>query len=244
MKTIYYLTITLLFVFGCTQKEQPTQNISKKTVSPNLLNINILIDLSDRIKVNNERDQELIRCIAEYFKKHIETKNLFFIKDEIKVLFYPEPQNEKINLIAESLKVELNPGDKENVKSIWENITQQYSEQLAVLYDYAKEQGNAKGFYGSDLWRFFSDKVYDYCIEPDPGYRNVLIIFTDGYLYHKETQTNEKNRTTYLTGPFLERTGLRNNPGWQKKFEKEDFGFVTTRNDLNNLEILVLEINP
>ena len=47
-----------------------------------------------------------------------------------------------------------------------------------------------------------------------------------------------------MTGPFLEKAGLRNNPGWQKKFEEEDFGFITRRKDLNKLEILVLEINP
>lgn len=245
MKTIiYFLAFSVWVATGCSEGEHPIQNPEKKQVTKDLVNINILIDLSDRIKVNSERDQELIRYVAEYFRKHIESKKLFFIKDEIKVFFYPEPQNEKINLISESLKIKLDPRDKEYIKLTWENITQQYTSQLSALYDFAKEQGNTNGFYGSDIWRFFSDKVYDYCIETDPEYRNILVILTDGYLYHKETQTQEKNRTTYLTGPYLEKAGLRNNPEWQKKFEEEDFGFIARRNDLNKLEILVLEINP
>jgi hypothetical protein len=37
---------------------------------------------------------------------------------------------------------------------------------------------------------------------------------------------------------------LRNNPNWEQRIDKLDFGLITKRNDLNNLEILVLEITP
>jgi hypothetical protein len=244
MKPLNYLLAAMLIAYGCSEKEQVKQAPLIQTGSKDQLNISILIDLSDRIKVNKERDQEVIKSVAKYFKKHIENKNLFLIHDQIKVIFYPEPVNDKINTIAESLDIRLDPKNKEAIKSAWENITDNYSNQLSVLYNFAEEEGNTKGFYGSDLWRFFSDKVYDYCVESKPEYRNILIILTDGYLYHKETQTRENNRTTYLTGPFLGAEGLRNNPDWQKKFEKEGFGFITKRNDLKDLEVMVLEVNP
>jgi hypothetical protein len=245
MKTYNYLIAVLLFiVFGCSESEQKQEKIPSKGGSVEQMNISILIDLSDRILVNKENDIELMTFISDCFKKHIEQKNLFFIHDQIKVFFYPAPQNNNINEIAGSLKFKLDPSDREQIKNTWENITATFSEKLTVLYNLAIGEGKTKGFYGSDTWRFFSDKVHDYCIESNPGYRNILIILTDGYLYSKETQTREKNKTTYLTAPLLEKEGLRRNPDWQKKYKEGNYGFITKRNDLNNLEVLVLEVNP
>jgi hypothetical protein len=244
MKPLYNLTIAVMLLAGCSEKEQVHQAASQKTESEDQLNISILLDLSDRIRENNEKDQELILSVADFFKKHIEKKNLFFIHDQIKVIFYPEPQNDKINTIAESLKIKLDPSNREKIKDAWANISSRYSSQVELLYKYAEEEGQNNKYPGSDIWRFFADKVYDYCIENKSDYRNILIIFTDGYLYHKESMTREKNRSTYLTGPYLSQEGFRNDPLWTKKLEDQDFGFIVKRNDLKNLEILVLEINP
>ena len=239
-----YLIAVLFLVYGCSGKEPGQQSIPQEKITKEQLNISILIDLSDRIKENKYKDQELIRSVAEFFKQHIEKKNLFFIHDQIKVIFYPEPQNNKINTIAESLNIKLDPSNKEEIKNTWENITTNFSKQISALYDYAEAEGEKSNYPGSDIWRFFADKVHDYCIESNKEYRNILIIITDGYLYHKDSQNREKNRTTYLTGPFLEKEGFRDNPSWEQKFEEENFGFISKRNDLNNLEVLVLEVNP
>ncbi len=244
MKTMNYLIAVLFLVYGCSGKEPAQQSIPQEKITKEQLNISILIDLSDRIKENKYKDQELIRSVAEFFKQHIEQKNLFFIHDQIKVIFYPEPQNNKINTIAESLNIKLDPSNKEEIKNTWENITTNFSKQISALYDYAEAEGEKSNYPGSDIWRFFADKAHDYCIESNKEYRNILIIITDGYLYHKDSQNREKNRTTYLTGPFLEKEGFRDNPSWEQKFEEENFGFISKRNDLNNLEVLVLEVNP
>jgi hypothetical protein len=37
--------------------------------------------------------------------------------------------------------------------------------------------------------------------------------------------------------------GLRAS-NWKQKFEEGDYGYITTRDDLNNLDVLVLEISP
>jgi hypothetical protein len=62
-------------------------------------------------------------------------------------------------------------------------------------------------------------------------------------MYHKDAIFRENNRTSYLTDPYLGQEGFKSDLNWQKKFTEEDFGFITKRNDLNNLEVLVLEIN-
>lgn len=244
MKTLAYYIVLMLLSFACSNAEQQEKQVSRATSSSEQLNISILIDLSDRIITNQENDQELINCLTEYFKAHIQGKNLFFIHDRMQVLFYPAPQNENINAIGETLKVRLDPRDKEGIKSIWENISATYTDQIAMLYDLALHEGESSNYPGSDIYRFFSDRVVDYCIEPDSQYRNVLIIFTDGYLYHKDSKSRIQNRTTYLTGPFLDKEGFRNNPEWEETFQEGDYGFISAREDLRNLEILVLEVNP
>lgn len=244
MKTMKYLLIAIILAYGCSDQEEVQQNVTRETPTKDELNISILIDLSNRIEQNREKDLELLSFMAECFKRHIEKKNVFFIHDKIKVLFYPEPSIDKINTLAESLNIKLDPSDKEGIKNTWETITANYSKQLSLLYDFAQEEGKKSGYPGSDIWRFFTDKIHDYCIESDPEYRNILVILTDGYLYHKDSQIREDNRTSYLTGPYLRREGFRNNLTWEEKFSEGDYGFITKRSDLNNLEVLVLEVNP
>ncbi|MCD4680863.1 MAG: hypothetical protein K8S00_10800 [Bacteroidales bacterium] len=244
MKTIYYLIIAICILGGCQPSADTPNEKSKSQPSGNLLNISILIDLSDRIKQNKEKDKELIKSAAELFNHHIESKNIYFIRDKMKVLFYPEPTNERINTLAESLNIELNPDNREELKEQWHNLSSTYTENIDLLYKYAKEEGEKNGYPGSDIWRFFTNKVSDYCIEKDPEYRNILIIFTDGYMYHKNSYMQQQNRTSYLTAPFISKSGFRNNTNWEKKFEEGDYGFISKRDDLNDLEIIVLEIAP
>jgi hypothetical protein len=53
----------------------------------------------------------------------------------------------------------------------------------------------------------------------------------------------EGNLSSYLT-PQLIKQNILNTNDWQKKFEKENFGFIPINTDLSNLEVLVLGINP
>lgn len=244
MKTIIVIFITACIIGSCSDQEHVPHTKSAQFNSTEQLNITFLLDLSDRIIENREKDIELVSYVSEYFKKHIEQKNLLLIRDQMRVLFYPEPENQKINEIAEDLKIKFDPSNKEQTKNVWESLTGTYAAQLTLLYDIAEEEGEHKGYPGSDIWRFFSDKIYDYCLHSDSSYRNVLIILTDGYLYHQDSKTTEKNRTSYLTGPYLSKTGLRNNLNWQNQFHDGDFGFIAKRDDLDDLEVLVLEIDP
>ena len=97
---------------------------------------------------------------------------------------------------------------------------------------------------GSDIWRFFKNDVKDYCIINNPDYLNVLIVLTDGYIYHVQSKERVKNRTAYITGNYLQQEGFRNNPNWKQKFEQKDYGLIVKTKNLNNLNVLFLEINP
>jgi hypothetical protein len=62
---------------------------------------------------------------------------------------------------------------------------------------------------------------------------------TDGYLYHEQSKYNAANRFAYLLNGNLAKYRKQN---WKQLVEQNDFGIMAERNDLNDLEVLVLEI--
>lgn len=67
---------------------------------------------------------------------------------------------------------------------------------------------------------------------------------TDGYIYHRDSKDQNGNRYAYLLEENILKFKLRKNPNWEQELDKQDFGLITKRNDLESLEVLVLEISP
>lgn len=208
-------------------------------------NVSFLLDLSDRIdtmKYPNpamefyQRDAAYILSIAKIFDAHLRTKPLRTWNDKIQIYFDPEPSNRNINTISEELKYHFT---RQNAtKEILEEFIDKYASNPTKIYELAIENGR---FVGSDTWGFFKNKVHPYCIEDQ--HRNVLIILTDGYIFHVDNKKIDGNRTSFLTPEEIRKRKLTDK-SWRVKMEKEDFGFIPAGEQLENLEILVLNINP
>lgn len=264
MKTIATILITVILLNSCMSDSVSKEPKQTGTESPEAatvhsagrqLNINILWDLSDRIDPEKnpaspkhyERDIEIIKHITSFFKKDMQKQGAFKAKGKIKVFFTPTPENARINTIAGNLSCDLSSysGDGANrkKKSIYDSIENTFSQNATEIYQITQINNKGKKQWdGSDIWRFFKNDVKEYCIEPTSTYRNILIILTDGYLFHKDSKDKHGNRTAYILPEILK--PFRKNPAWQEQFTKGDFGLISTRKDLQNLEILVLEINP
>ncbi len=209
------------------------------------LNISFLLDLSDRINPNkypNEsmeyylRDVAYIKSVSEAFDAHLRGKKVRQIGDRIQLYFDPEPQNKNINNLSNTLKYNLN---RNNVSlELLDELQSVYSTKPLEIYELAIKDNE---YIGSDTWGFFDTKIKDYCI--DEGFRNILIILTDGYIYHKDAKKKEENLTNYLTPQDIRKFKL-DNKNWKKKITSENFGFISTIDNLSDLEILVLGINP
>jgi hypothetical protein len=183
-----------------------------------------------------QRDLGYINSISEAFTDHIKDKRIRQMNDKIEIYFNPEPQNQEINSISKKLKFEFDKGNasKENINLV--NTT--YKGETAKIYDLAISDNN---YVGSDIWKFFANNVNDYCIQDK--HRNILIILTDGYVFHKDTKIKEGNLTSYLL-PDLIRSNSLNKVDWKDKIKQNNFGFIPANEDLSNLEILVLGLNP
>jgi hypothetical protein len=247
-KRILFISILFSFIISCKKdkineelKIEPDYVSEKlKGERPNL-NISILLDLSDRInpkKYSNstmefyERDVAYINSVAQSFEIHIRNKKSIKINDKIQLFIDPEPSEKELNENIKSLKIEFT---KDNAKrNLILETSKKYKKITESIYESAIYDNN---YVGSDIWRFFKNKAKDYCVED--GYRNILVILTDGYLYHKNSKKKVKNRSTYLTHNYI-----TNNRISKTNIEKKDYGFITSVNNLENLEILVLGINP
>ncbi len=229
-------------------------NSTKSTVNSigKQLNISILLDLSDRISPvvhpakpeHFERDIAIIKNIADYFRSDMEGRGAFLSKGRIKVFFSPSPEDEEINNLAKKLDVDLSGINNKQKKNIYDHISTDFEEATSKIYQLAIKQNAPDKFKGSDIWRFFKNDVSDYCINKDTNYRNILVLMTDGYIYHPDSKDKSGNRTAYLTSSLLQKEGLRKNPDWLSKFNSGDYGFLTKRKDLDRLEVLVLEVTP
>ncbi|WP_286970020.1 hypothetical protein [Flavobacterium sp. UBA4854] len=240
------LFLLLILVFSCkeeTKKEEKETTI-KTSVSENY-NISILVDLSDRISLKKnpnpsmeiyQRDLGYIKSISEAFTEHLKSKRMRQIDDKMQLFFNPEPENAEINSISKDLRIIVT---KDNAsKELLNSINDNYSSKTTVIYESAIKDDK---YIGSDIWNFFDSKVKDQCI--DKNFRNILVILTDGYMFYEGTQIKDGNLSSYLTPQLIKQNGLNTN-GWEKKFEKGNFGFIKINADLSDLDVLVLGINP
>jgi len=249
MKKIFYLLLIISLISCCKDKaaettEKTTDSTATIVVDPNNINVSILIDLSDRIDPQTnpnptmeyfQRDTEYIKAIEKGFLNHIKTKRIITFNDQMQVFFNPEPSDPKINDFTKELKISF---DKNTSKDYFSSVEKKYSELPSNIYQSAIKDGK---YVGSDIWEFFKNKVKDYCIKDD--HRNILFILTDGYMYHENTKFGEEKKTSYLTSKLIKSNNLTTSD-FKNMIEKNKLGFVKANDNLNNLEVVVLGINP
>ncbi len=246
-QTTLIITSFLFIFFSCKNEKEELKKTKIETTSPTgkNLNISILLDLSDRISPEKypnstmefyQRDIGYINSIAETFTNHIKTKKIMQVNDRIQLYFEPEPLNPEINSISNKLKFSFT---KENIsKENLEKITERYLSETHKIYELAIKD---KNYIGSDTWKFFKNNINDYCI--NNGFRNILVVLTDGYMYHADSKIKESNKTTYIT-PETIRNNLLINSNWAHIMKEKEIGFLKANDDLSDIEVLVLGINP
>ncbi|MCL1676905.1 hypothetical protein [Elizabethkingia meningoseptica] len=246
-----FLILSLFLLQNCKKREIKTTGTIVTTETSNIanaadknLNVSFLLDLSDRIdpvKYPNasmpyyQRDLQYIKIVEKAFVDHIKQKKILQLNDQMQVFFDPEPQNPEMNKLSQQLKVKF---DKNSSKEQIGNVDKIFTEVPPLLY---KSAIQGKKYEGADIWRFFKNKVKDYCIKDK--HRNILVIITDGYLYHKDSKFTEGNKSSFLTPEFIRSKKLTTS-GYKELISKNKMGFIPATEGLQNLEVLVLGINP
>lgn len=193
------------------------------------LNISIYLDLSDRLErqmspSQKERDIEIVNYMTEIVKNHAVAQKILPSRDRIKVFFYPAPNDSKISLLSKDLEMDLSKAQPAEKKKMLLEFQIKFTTSLTKIYD-ATLQG--KNWIGSDIWGFFKKQIDTYCIREDA--RNIIVILTDGYLFYAPNKLKEGNNYSYILPQTL------SNP---------NSGLIVSRQGLDNIEVLMLEINP
>ncbi|NQX31586.1 hypothetical protein HQN85_07610 [Pedobacter boryungensis] len=240
----------MVFFFGCNNNDKDqvkeTSAVNSHTNNkPENLNISILLDLSDRIdptKNSNlsmeyyKRDLGYIQSISKTFEKHLSSKPIRQDDDQIQIYFEPEPLNSEINNLAKHLKLSFT---KDNTsKASIAKISSNYILTSNTIYKLAISD---KRYLGSDIWSFFKNKVNDYCIKPN--HRNVLFVLTDGYMFHEDSKFLQGTKSSYITSALVKSLKLTTS-GYKQVIQQNGYGFIPANSNLDNLEVVVLGINP
>jgi hypothetical protein len=251
----YTILIVIIACFGnlsCNKDKKTNDSTSKQSLSKQSelkqLNISILLDLSDRIDTvefqcipqHYERDIEIVKSFADFFVKDMTKRGTFNSKGKIQVIFSPTPNDPNVNIFAQKLNVDCSAISNIQKKEIYDNLNRSFTENITKIYRQTLKDNK---WPGCDIWSFFKNDV-DMYIDKNKDYRNILVIVTDGYIYHQDTKVQTNNRFSYILPELLTKYKLRNNVKWEEQLKKNDFGLISKRNDLANLEVLVLEVSP
>lgn len=249
-----YLLIIAVILSSCTSADNKKETPAAQTNSPatkgkKQINLTILLDLSDRIDPGSnpnhpqhfERDSTLISYLADYFLQQMTVENAYATKGKLRVVFHPNPPDPGINLAAKKLNVDLSTMEPKDKKTVYKTLSATVAENIGNIYRTTISQAQ---WPGSDIWRFFKNDVKEIAIDGDTAYRNILVVFTDGYIYHQDSKDNNANRYTYLLPGLFDKYNLRKDKNWPQTIDKLDFGLITKQDNLHQLEVLVLEVTP
>lgn len=224
----------VLWLAGCGEKKSDNDgngsNSTEDIYRP--LNLTVFLDLSDRLDrdltpTQAARDTELINFCIDEFIDISRKETMQKTSNHFKVVFYPTPDNPLVSDLANDLEVDLNgldenPGEK---KRLLKEMKVRFDKALDSIYTSTLRK---KQWVGCDIWSFFSNKKVDnLCMRE--GCRNVVIILTDGYLFHQANKQVEGTAFTFVLPQTLQ------NP---------KSSLIVRRDGLKDLEILMLEVNP
>lgn len=226
MKKLFYFVAIVMTLCSCaTDSQKKQQPIDKPW------NISIYLDLSDRlIKGNGEpqmlRDTAIISNIIQLYVDNVVRHKIVPCDDKFQIFFYPTDGIQNASTASNALKVDLEqykqtPAKKKEVllsmkHDIMQTVTPIYETTL-----------NNKRWPGSDIWGFFKNKIKISCVRE--GYRNVLIVLTDGYIYHANSKVVKGNECSYIL---------------PSNIMNSDMKLIKCNDGLEDLEVLFLEVNP
>lgn len=228
------LLACLFFFASCGTKEATTPQ-----PVPTPVNISVFLDLSDRLDSTCNggfpvsqmtRDTAIVGALVDYFVATCVEHKISESRNHFQILFHPTPKASDIASLAANLNVDMSkistPADK---KKALMAMKKTFSESLSQIYGQTLRD---KEWIGSDIWGFFCNKnakVDNLCIRK--GYRNIIVILTDGYIYHKDNvQGDGGSSYSYILPKLVD--------------DVPDLSLMASRKGLDGLEVLMLEINP
>ena len=215
-----------------------------KIPSPNVLNIIVILDTSDRISKKKhpgqmKRDIEIVEEIVTQFEavvdSHILESDKLEYEDYLAVIVPDQPSVPPVPwAITDKLTIE-DPGDHRSLGGIRADLKDQKEillDEMPKLYEFVEQHKQT----GSDIWDWFQSEAEDYFLA---GQLNLIICLSDGYLNFDKSIEAKRRK-----GTFMQIGKLRDNPNWKEKIHGSE-GLLSIGKDFSryNVKFLMAEIN-
>jgi hypothetical protein len=235
---IFYCALAVCLIESCsfngpstTDEPQGKDYVVSDTMP---LNLSIYLDLSSRLDrksgagiSQSTKDSLIVNTLIKKFVRIAVKEKIQPCKNQMRIFFYPSPNNPNIVALSQKLNIDMtafnNPAEKKQAvvnmnNGMWDK----------ALGDIYRQSMINKHWIGADIYGFFKYKAQNQCVKK--GYKNILVILTDGYIYYKDNAQSEGHIYTYITPKTL------NDPTSKMK--------VPDVSGLNDLHVLMLETNP
>lgn len=202
----------------------------------------VMLDLSDRLLINNQpvKDKALIMSVFNKFEKSVRNKLIINSKDSFKISIAPQVGGIEASNYTEKLQISMaNYGIADKRKKL-DAFKVELPKLLNKLYvDCLSNKSKSSDFNGSDIWKYFNDNLPNDLVENSS---NNLFVLTDGYFDFESNRFVGKmgNRTT--DSRFLKK--LRSNTNWKSILLSKTEGLIPVDKSFKNMNVCVLEIKP
>ncbi len=179
---LWWLSIFMITVISLASCKLPSP--PKKQVTRIKHNYIVLVDLSDRLIVQNdqpERDKEIIKSLYNLFEEKVKKDLYIKSRDEIKVVIAPQVgSGVKRDEFEDRLYINMKGLNNVVRKAQEDERREKFYTNLDALYKNAVFSRTPTDYNGADIWQYFyEDLKNDY--SRDSLTKNYLFILTDGY---------------------------------------------------------------
>ncbi len=215
-----------------------------KSRSPDVLNIIVILDTSDRVSKRKhpgqmKRDIEIVEEIVIEFegvvRGHIDKSDNLAYKDHLAVVIPAQPSVPPIPWgMTDKLTIE-DPGDHKSLAGIFTDLKEQKEvllDEIPKLYEFVEQHKQT----GSDIWDWFQSEAEDYLLADQ---LNFIICLSDGYLNFDKSIEAKRRK-----GTFMQIGKLRGDLNWKQKIHGSA-GLLPIGKDFSryNVKFLMVEIN-
>ena len=235
--TFTILVLLLLIVVSCSS-DKPEEEFTP----PAPVNYMILLDLSDRILQPGqaEYDIEMVFQVFEAFEANVR-KNITINSKDRFCLMIADQQGTPYNhlkweniFFTDMAKLDISIKNKKLTE-----LRADLKKLLKDLYIEASYSTESSDYAGSDIWRFFHDRLPETIV---PGYENFLLVLSDGYFDFESRSVTGQMRQMGTTTSFI--NDLRNAPDWKSRMEEKKLGICPSEREFPGLEVCVAGFRP
>ena len=243
------ILLASLLALGCNEFQQAVKEAKNEAPPPPKDNYIVLLDLSDRILLNNQeqiaKDLTAIRNVYAMFKTNLNKKDpshLYYgLNDKLKILIAPQKTTPG-KLYEESglLRVDLSSEQPEKRSRLVQESEKTFNSILPDVYKQALVGKHTSDYAGADIWKYFNEDLTD---DLDKDAHNTLFILTDGYMDFEKSEDRPVLNNRYTSCAQIIKN-LKSYPDWNTRFDKGDYGLIPVTKKFPNLRVVLLQVNP